>query len=156
MHTQLLPVSARSILAAIAIVGTLFAGTVAANDHEITVAIPDSVDRGGQTSAPSVRDQAALNACAAAFLARIAPGTTARTHLLMPEGQQAILSPLRPSVTLEVTMEARSGSRELLARSTCEADYEAKVTHLWTSVLQPATLARRPTREVTLALVSRL
>jgi UrcA family protein len=40
MYTRLLPVSARSILAAVAIAGTLFAGSVAANDHEVIVAIP--------------------------------------------------------------------------------------------------------------------
>jgi hypothetical protein len=156
MYAKLLPVSARPILAAVAIVGTLFTGSVAANDHEVIVAIPDAVGRGGQASARSVRDQAALNACADAFLAGIAPGTTARARLLMPDGQQAILSPFRPSVTMEVTMEARSGRHELLARSTCVADYQAKVTHLWTSVLQPATLARGTSRDITLALVSRL
>lgn len=40
MNTRLLPVSARSILAAAAIAGTLFAGSVAANDYEVIVAIP--------------------------------------------------------------------------------------------------------------------
>lgn len=103
----------------------------------------------------SVRDQAALNACADAFLASIAPGTTARPHLLMPTLQHAILSPMRPNMRLQVTMEARSGSHEVLARSTCEAEYHGKVTHLWTTVLQPEILARRSTQEITFALASR-
>ncbi|MGH9641435.1 MAG: hypothetical protein ACRD3Q_03330 [Terriglobales bacterium] len=128
----------------------LMAGAAAA------IAGPDVVDQGAQASSRAVRDQAALNACADAFLASIAPGTTARPHLLMPVLAHAILSPLRPSMRLEVTLEARSGGHEVLASATCEADYHAKVTHLYTSVLQPGILARRSTQDITFVLASRL
>jgi hypothetical protein len=114
------------------------------------------VDHSGQTSAPSIRDQAALNACADAFLARIAPGSTPKSHILVPPGERAILSPSRPNVTLEVTMEARSSGHALLARSICEVNYQAKVIHLSTSVAGPAVLARLALKDIQLGLVSRL
>jgi hypothetical protein len=116
----------------------------------------DVIDHSGQTSAPSIRDQAALNACADAFLARIAPGSTPKAHILVPPGERTILSPSRPNITLEVTMEARSTSHALLARSTCEVDYQAKVTHMFTSVVEPAVLARLALKDIQLGLVSRL
>lgn len=101
-------------------------------------------------------DEVALNACADAFQAKIAPGIPRRVHLLMPAGRKEILSKLRPNMTVEVTMEARSGSQELLARSTCIANSEAKVIHLWTSVRQPANLAQLSSGNVPLALVATL
>lgn len=95
----------------------------------------DVVDHSGQTSAPSIRDQAAPDACAGAYLARIAPGNTPKAHILVPPGERTILSPSRPNITLEVTIDARSSSHALLGRSACEVDYQAKVARLPTSVV---------------------
>jgi len=53
-------------------------------------------------------------------------------------------------------MEARSTSHALLARSTCEVNYLAKVTHLSTSVLEPAVLARLALKDIQLGLISQL
>jgi UrcA family protein len=79
MHTQLLPVSARSILAAITIVGTLFASTVAAAEHKVIVAIPVNA-RGLDLSQPAAAqqlyqrlDHAAYTACTRANRVGLAP-----------------------------------------------------------------------------------
>jgi hypothetical protein len=49
----------------------------------------DVIDHSGQTSAPSIRDQAALNACADAFLARIALGAPQRLTSLYRQASAA-------------------------------------------------------------------
>ncbi len=84
MHFQLLPVSARSILAAAAIAGTLFAGSVAADDHEVIVAIRVSA-HGLDLSQPAEAQQlyqrleyAAYVACTRANRVGLAPSPDAR------------------------------------------------------------------------------
>jgi hypothetical protein len=53
-------------------------------------------------------------------------------------------------------MEARSTSHALLARSSCEVDYQAKVTDMFTSVVEPAVLARLALKDIQLGLISQL
>jgi hypothetical protein len=47
----------------------------------------------------------------------------------------------QPPLGVEVTMEARSASHKVLARSTCITGPDTEVTHLFTRVIEPATLA---------------
>jgi hypothetical protein len=112
--------------------------------------------REDQERALSQRDQTAVNACANAFVAKIAPGTVTVTHVALPLGSGSPPSLLRPNMRLEVTLEARSVSRGLLADATCEANDQAKVMHLYARVLQPAILAGLPRTELLASLVARL
>lgn len=136
---------------------TITAGTVALIGG-IATAFADIavVDHSGQTSALSVRDQKALDACAGAFFARIAPGSTAKAHVSVPPMVGPTRSYLRQGFVLEVTMEARTASHALLARSTCEVNYEAKVTHLTTSVPNPSMLAGLAPKDIHLGIVGNL
>lgn len=68
MQTRLLPVSSRSVLAAVAIAGTLFAGSVAARDREVIVAIPVSA-HGLDLSQPAGAQQLYRRLAYAAYVA---------------------------------------------------------------------------------------
>jgi hypothetical protein len=128
----------------------LLAGTATA------VADPAVIVRGGQEPALSVRDQKAVNACADAFIAKIAPGNAEISNVALPPGSGSVLSPTLPNMGLEVTLEAKSAIHGLLAQATCEANYQAKVMHLYTRVLQPAALAAMTRKELQQTLVGRL
>jgi hypothetical protein len=128
----------------------LLAGTATA------VADPAVVVRGGQEPALSIRDQKAVNACADAFIAKIAPGTGEVSRVALPPGSGSILSTTATNLSLEVTLEARSSTHGVLAKATCEANYQAKVMHLYTQVLQPAIVAGLTRKELQQTLVGRL
>jgi hypothetical protein len=128
----------------------LLAGTATA------VADPAVIVRGGREPALSMRDQRAVNACADAFIAKIAPGTAELAHVALPLGSGSILSPTVANLGLEVTLEARSANHGVLATATCEANYQAKVMHLYTQVLQPAIVAGLTRKELQQTLVGRL
>ncbi len=84
MYTRLLPVSARSKLAAIAIAGTLCAGTVAADDHKVIVAIPvnaqglDLTKSAGAQALYQRLEYAAYVACTRANRVGLAPSPDVR------------------------------------------------------------------------------
>jgi hypothetical protein len=136
---------------------TIAAGTLAiAAGMAAAWADADVVDRSGQTSALSIRDQKAVNACADAFFARIAPGLAAKAHILVPPSSAAVMSHLQPDLALEVTMEAKTAGHVLLARSTCRVTFEAKVTRLDTSVPNPSMLAGLAPRDIHLAIIANM
>jgi hypothetical protein len=85
-----------------------------------------------------------VNACADAFLSKIAPGQSFGTRLVAKASNPAVIPSLLPDRErkLEVPMEARGDDHSLLATSICTVDYQAKVTRLYTNVRQPAILAR--------------
>jgi hypothetical protein len=101
----------------------------------------DGAERG---EGPSTPVQKAVNACADAFLAKIAPGQSFGTRLIANATNTAPMSTLAPEHDrkLEVSMEARGNDRSLLATSVCTVDFQAKVSNLYTNVRQPAVLAR--------------
>ena len=116
----------------------------------------DVVDHGGRTSTLSIRGQRAVNACADAFISRIAPGTAPKARILVPPSSTAAMSRLQPDATLEVTMEARTASHVLLARSTCHVNFEAKVTRLETTVPDPTMLSGLTSKDIRLGLAAHM
>jgi hypothetical protein len=139
----------KSLIASTVATLALLAGTAAA------VADPAVVVLGGQEPALSVRDQRAVNACADAFIAKIAPGTTVLSNVALPPGKSSVLSPTVPNIGVEVTLEAMSAHHGVLAKATCETNYQAKVMHLYTRVLQPAIVAGLTRTELRQTLVGR-
>ncbi len=136
---------------------TLAAGTLALTAGMATAfADVDIVDHGGQTSGLLIHDQKALNACADAFMAKIAPGSAAKAHVRVPPSVGRRLPYLREGISLEVTMEARNAGQALLARSTCEVNYQAKVTRLNTSVPNPSMLAGLTPKDIHLGIVANM
>jgi len=119
MYTRLLPVSAHSILAAVAIAGTLCAATVAADDHKVIVAIP--VDAQGlDLSQPAGAQQlyqrleyAAYVACTRANRVGLAPSPDARdcSDKALANAVGSVNLPLLTQVYL-----AKHTLREALAR----------------------------------------
>ena len=97
-----------------------------------------------------------MNACADAFFAKIAPGSAAKAHILLPPSSAAVLSHLQPDLALEVTMEARTSGHVLLARSTCQVNFEATVTRLDTSVPNASMLARLAPKDIHLGIVGNM
>jgi hypothetical protein len=128
----------------------LLAGTAPA------LADVDGVGQSRATASLSMHDQKALNACADAFLAKIAPANTAKVQVHVPPILGKKLSRMQPGFSLEVTMEARTASHVLLAESTCEVDYEARVTRLDTSVPNPSMLAGLAPKDIHLGIVGNM
>jgi hypothetical protein len=136
---------------------TIVAGTLAFAAAMATAwADADVVDHSGHTSALSIRDQKAVNACADAFLSKIAPGIATKAHILVPPSSTAVMSHLQPDLALEVTMEARTASHALLARSSCRVTFENRVTRLDTSVPNPTMLAGLTPKDIRLVLVANM
>jgi hypothetical protein len=140
----------RSLIAMTLASLTLLAGAASA------VADPAVLIRGGQEPALSQRDQMAVNACADAFIAKIAPATAEVSRVALPLGGGSILSPTAPNLGVEITLEAKSVDHGVLAKATCEANSQAKVMHLYTRVLQPAIVAALTRKELQQTLVGRL
>jgi hypothetical protein len=116
-------------------------------------ASPEVVDVVGQRAPLATHDQKAVDACAKAFLAKIAPGSTFNSHAAAP-GQTKAMSILQPYMIAELHMEARTGEHDVLAKATCTVNYDAYVTRLNVQVAQPSVLAR--TGAAKIQLVSRL
>jgi len=136
---------------------TIVAGTLAFTAGIATAwADGDVVDHSANTSALSIRDQRAVNACADAFFSKIAPAIAPRTHIVVPPSSASVMSHLQPDVTLEVTMEARTAGHVVLARSTCRVNFDARVTRLDTNVPNPSMLAGLTPKDIRLVLVANL
>jgi hypothetical protein len=116
-------------------------------------ASPEIVENGIQQAPLTTHDQKAVDACANAFLTKIAPGSTFNPHAAKPATKHA-MSILQPNMILEVSMEAQSAEHDLLAKATCTVNYDARVTRLNVEVAQPSILAR--TAAAKIQLVSRL
>jgi hypothetical protein len=111
------------------------------------------VIRDGQQMVLSLRDVATVNACADAFIAKIAPGTAPLSHVALPPANGSAAAANRH---LEVTLEARSAAHGVLATATCEATLEAQVMHLYAAVLQPQVVAGLSRQQLRDTLVARL
>jgi hypothetical protein len=136
---------------------TIVAGTLVFTATIATAwADGDVVDHNGKTSALSIRDQRAVNACADAFFSKIAPGIAPKAHILVPPSSTAVMSHLQPDLALEVTMEARTAGHVVLARSTCRVNFDARVTRLDTNVPNPIMLAGLTPKDIHLVLVASL
>ena len=136
---------------------TIVAGTLAFTAGMATAwADGDVVDHGARTSTLSIRDQRAVNACADAFISRIAPGTAPTAHIPVRQSSTAVMSHLQPDMALDVTMEARTASHALLARSTCRVTFDAKVTRLETTVPDATMLAGLTPKDIRLLLVANM
>jgi hypothetical protein len=133
---------------------TVLGASVLIGGAALAFADPGSAGANGQTPGRSPLDQMALNACADAFIGKLAHGGIVHSDTVLPPSKQSILSPLRPQMLLEVSMEARSADHTVLARTVCEANFQAKVVHLSTVILAPIT-AGSASKDVRVALVSR-
>lgn len=113
MYSGIVATSTRSILAAVAIAGTLFAGSVAADDHKVIVAIPVNA-HGLDLSQPAGAQQlyqrleyAAYVACTRADRVGLAPSPDARGC-----SEKALANAVR-SVNLPLLTQAYLGKHTL-------------------------------------------
>jgi len=134
---------------------TLIAGSTGAwASDDLTVS-------GSRTAPPPSLDQKATNACFNAFIAELLPGSTARVRTVMPADSVNIFTydgdnVLAPYKVMEVEMTAKSvHSNELLAKSFCKVNRQAKVLDLSTQITAAAKLAGLTLKDITLAMTNR-
>jgi len=106
-------------------------------------------------------DQKATNACFNAFVAQLLPGNATQVRTVMAAGSASIFtsigdSLLAPYKVMEVEMSAaRARGGELLARSVCRVDRNAKVLQVETHVTDAAKLSGLRLRDIKLAMTNR-
>jgi hypothetical protein len=106
-------------------------------------------------------DQKATSACFNAFIAELLPGGSARVRTVMPAGGNTVFyhdagSVLARYEVMVVEMTANlARSNELLAKSDCKVNRDAKVLRLSTHVTDPAKLAGLTLKDIALAMTNR-
>jgi len=106
-------------------------------------------------------DQKATNACFNAFVAQLLPGNSTRIRTVMAAGSASIFtslddSLLAPYKLMDVEMSAtKAQGGELLAKSLCRVNRNAKVLQLETHVTDAARLSGLALKDIKLAMTNR-
>jgi len=113
---------------------------------------------------PSTRlspDQKATIACFDAFIAKLLPGSSARVRVVMPANGNTVFYHDQGSVLsryelMELNMNANlARSNELLARSICRVNRDAKVLRLSVQITDPVKLTGLTLKDIALKMASR-
>lgn len=122
----------------------------------------DAVVISGHTATPYISlDQRATQACVDAFIARLLPGNSVPVRSVVPPGEVPVFSyttdvVIAPYMLMSVDMTATLvHGNQLLAKSVCKVNRNAKVVNLATRITDPAKLAGLLLQDVRLAMLTR-
>jgi len=137
-----------------------FAAAALCAASSVTLAADSITVTGAQPARTVSRDAAATNACFTAFISALIPGNTARVRTVIPaDGVQVFRSgdgsvfAAYKKMDVEMTATAASNG-QLLARSQCKVNRDAKVLELSTQVTHAARLAGLSVHDIKLAMLN--